>query len=546
MKRLSRVDKCMMIYLFIMFLIYMNFKGIYGDLLFLENRIKQVADCFKDFNYPFFYYNDFFDLGYGSSFFYGQLTLFPFSLLSFIIGLDNATFVYICVTIYLLYFSLKFFIRRFNKINTDLVVLSVFFSETFMTLIYGSCLYANNLGIAIGFIFLGYCIDFFRDNKNLIKCSLVFLLLFNTHLITSVICFLICIFLLFYYFDKSRLKDYCKFALLCSCLCLYNIVNILYHYSSIGKSGNIFSMEDLVGFCSDLLFINSPVLKYCLLHTNQGIILFSILDVILIIFSIRNSRRLLFSSKKLNIILTFSLLGSFLSIYNIWYLININFSIFIQFPIRYLPFCICFVHLFFFRYINSKAFKRFLYICFIFMSVFYLYFEAIPQVGEKKIEINGLGTLYASDDNDKLTSYEVMNGEYFGSDYFSNMEDWKESNFKELSNLKSNVTDNYNNKYDYDINDGVLSVDLSGNNKNDLIIRVPKVYYKGYIAKTEDDEYLEISSNEYGLCDINVGNYSGVVYVYYSQPLLLSIIFVFELLFISFVLLHLTNKLKFF
>lgn len=180
------------------------------------------------------------------------------------------------------------------------------------------------------------------------------------------------------------------------------------------------------------------------------------------------------------------------------------------------------------------------------MSVFYLYFEAIPQVGEKKIEINGLGTLYASDDNDKLTSYEVMNGEYFGSDYFSNMEDWKESNFKELSNLKSNVTDNYNNKYDYDINDGVLSVDLSGNNKNDLIIRVPKVYYKGYIAKTEDDEYLEISSNEYGLCDINVGNYSGVVYVYYSQPLLLSIIFVFELLFISFVLLHLTNKLKFF
>ena len=49
-----------------------------ADLRYLYNRAYQMLSCFQDGNMPWFYYNDFGGVGYGSSFFYGQLTLVPF------------------------------------------------------------------------------------------------------------------------------------------------------------------------------------------------------------------------------------------------------------------------------------------------------------------------------------------------------------------------------------------------------------------------------------------------------------------------------------
>lgn len=49
-----------------------------SDNIYLINRATQMLNCIKDGNIPFFYYNDFNSVGYGSSFFYGHLTLYPF------------------------------------------------------------------------------------------------------------------------------------------------------------------------------------------------------------------------------------------------------------------------------------------------------------------------------------------------------------------------------------------------------------------------------------------------------------------------------------
>lgn len=63
-----------------------------SDVTFFVNRANQMLNCIKDGQVPFFYYNDFGGVGYGSSFFYGQLTLYPFlpllliSKLAFIYG----------------------------------------------------------------------------------------------------------------------------------------------------------------------------------------------------------------------------------------------------------------------------------------------------------------------------------------------------------------------------------------------------------------------------------------------------------------------------
>lgn len=41
-----------------------------SDLIFLSNRAQQMLSCLQDGNLPFFYYNDFNGVGYGSAFFY--------------------------------------------------------------------------------------------------------------------------------------------------------------------------------------------------------------------------------------------------------------------------------------------------------------------------------------------------------------------------------------------------------------------------------------------------------------------------------------------
>ena len=40
-----------------------------SDIAFLINRATQMINCLRDGNIPWFYYNDFFGVGYGSSFF---------------------------------------------------------------------------------------------------------------------------------------------------------------------------------------------------------------------------------------------------------------------------------------------------------------------------------------------------------------------------------------------------------------------------------------------------------------------------------------------
>ena len=62
------------------------------DLRYLFNRATQIYNCFSDEKLPWFYYNDFQGVGYGSSFFYGQLTLIPFCFLRCFSSTESLSF----------------------------------------------------------------------------------------------------------------------------------------------------------------------------------------------------------------------------------------------------------------------------------------------------------------------------------------------------------------------------------------------------------------------------------------------------------------------
>ena len=154
-----------------------------SDALFLYNRVAQLRTCILEGHIlGIFYYNDIGGIGYGSSFFYGYLTLIPFICIT-----DRVLFIkiFFIVSYIILYLGAKSFIKRFSK-DYDFIAFLFMASPFIVTLFVGTSMYLNYFAIGISLFFLAKCIDFFRDEKSFYPASILFFLLLNTHIITSV------------------------------------------------------------------------------------------------------------------------------------------------------------------------------------------------------------------------------------------------------------------------------------------------------------------------------------------------------------------------
>ena len=193
--------------------VYVSVLFIYKDALlcntdnvFLLNRAQQMLHCIRDGNIPFFYYDDFKGIGYGSAFFYGHLTLYPFLPL-LLLGKLPFLYGYIMASLIMSIIGVKAFVKRFcsnSRFVSDLYLLSISF---FMLFVYTQ-LYACIMGQALGFLFLAYLVDFLRDKKSFLPSGLLFFLVINTHLLTAFVVFLIAVYMGIIYFDKNRIKEY--------------------------------------------------------------------------------------------------------------------------------------------------------------------------------------------------------------------------------------------------------------------------------------------------------------------------------------------------
>lgn len=133
------------------------------DNAYLINRASQMLTCIKDGNVPFFYYNDFAGVGYGSSFFYGQLTLYPFLPL-LLIGKLPFLYAYITVAYIINVIGILQLTKRFTS-EYKFISLIYVCSTLNLLLFITTKMYANMMGFGLGFLFLAYMIDFIRDNK---------------------------------------------------------------------------------------------------------------------------------------------------------------------------------------------------------------------------------------------------------------------------------------------------------------------------------------------------------------------------------------------
>lgn len=470
------------------------------DNAYLINRASQMLTCIKDGNVPFFYYNDFAGVGYGSSFFYGQLTLYPFLPL-LLIGKLPFLYAYITVAYIINVIGILQLTKRFTS-EYKFISLIYMCSTLNLLLFITTKMYANMMGFGLGFLFLAYMIDFIRDNKKsgFILAGIFYFLLINTHLITALLCFIITILVLVYYFDKKRLLDYFKFALYVCALCSYFIANFVYHSGALNdlKSINKFVITN-VNMINSYSFHIFPfeLLGQHLLGASNGLFILDIVTlIILLITLIKNYKGINIKTKAL---LLFSILMIILSTKYAWIWFNLDvYTTPLQFAYRYVPFVFAFLLIVILSKIKSKDLKLFLY------SWTIIYFLISMCI----IQIKPYSTPHFSD-----LDACVGHGEYVNKNFNCSSEEFRE--------LSRKVTDKNNKEYEYSINGNIISFNID--TKEDTNITIPKLYYKGYVAYLDNNK-LKISEGKSQFINITIKkNSKGIVKVYYKHPIWLII-----------------------
>lgn len=463
-----------------------------ADYFYLYNRARQLLVCIQDGNPLDFYYQDINGLGYGSSFFYGSLTLLPFLPL---LNIGSTAFLnaYILIAgilfvIGTLYLSSKFTTKYVSV--TCLFILSTFVVQMFST----TGLIANYFALGLSFLFIGCCIDFFRDNGKFIFASLLFFLILNTHLITAVLSFIICVFIFIVYFDKKYISNYIAFAIVTTVFCLHYIVMFVTHIDKgmlLGQTTTVFTnkAELLYKFCGSK-FVFSDVLTYTILRVSNvqgysifgfGVLLISLIVIACNFFSL--------SKKELFCIICF-VLGVFCGIDTIWLHLMQQVSVFFQFPLRYMFYLLLGFYIIVVRRIN----KHLLILMFVFSVPNLLLFG-----GESDFKLNNIGDLY---------NYQFMNGEYLYDNFEFDLDKFESS--------RKVVIDENKDTYTYVKDKDILYIKYDTDETHTLSI--PKLYYKGYVCKNIDNQVeLPVLNGNMQFINITIpANSRGIYAIYYD------------------------------
>lgn len=430
-----------------------------ADIQFFYNRAVQMLNCIKDGKIPFFYYNDFGGVGYGSSFFYGQLTIYPF--LFFVNkGIDVFINAYTIVMIALTYTGACFLSKRFTN-NYKFVALLFMCSCYITQAMYSFGMLPNIMAIALSFYFIGFCIDFFRDKKSFIPASILFYLVINTHLVTAVINFIICVILFIMYFDKSRFKDYVKFALFTTFICSYFLINAFYHSDIITSTSKINEqmLNHKIGTacCTYENWLPfTGILFNCIINmlgfTNLGG--YRLLNLVVSILLLYWGRHKF--TKREVFVLIVDIVATIISIDWVWGLINKIWLIPIQFPCRFAPYIVLSIIVIFLRNKDLSILKRRIFILCCLPELLLMPFVVLPDTSVASTEY----------------SYQVINGEYLDKSFSWDLDDFE---YK-----KNHVTDQDGNEYGFSVFPNKVVVSVYGSGDKDIQLTLPKLYYKGY------------------------------------------------------------------
>ena len=482
--------------------VIMGAKNLLGneDYYFLYNRARQLLNCIQDGESIGFFYNDFNGVGYGSTFFYGYLTLIPFLPL---LNIGGTIFLnaYLVVASMLFCFGTMYLVSRFTDKYvwiTCLYLLSTFVLEMFST----TGLIVNLFAVGLSFFFVGTCIDFFRNSKKFIVSSILFFLILNTHLITALLSFILCVILCVCYFDKNRLKEYMLFVGVTVVFCSHFILDFIWHLDmpmflnkiNQGFISNMTSASTIHDgfFGSNFIFCDVLTL-YLIKATNvDGYSLFGIgfLTISLIVL-IKYYKTL--SRKEVICLLSF-VVGLIVGLTSVWMRLLDICNIPIQFPMRYMFYLLLGFYIIVCRRIEKKGVVVALFVLSIPNIIFRLY------VSDMTLDMNTLTDLY---------THQIVNGEYLSEDFDFNID-----NFEERRNQ---VVDEKGNTYFYVKDKGKLYIKYDTNAKHTLTL--PKLYYRGYVCRNiETNTILEVQKGTSQFITITIpSNNNGIYEIYYDD-----------------------------
>lgn len=531
--------------LVVLWTVYMNtdFKGV-DDFLYHMDRLKQMLTCIEDGIYPDYYYNDYFKLGYGSSFLYPQFTLLFFVPFYFMGATAlNVAMVVTCVVTHWLGF--RTFAKRFSK-NWCYAVPLYLGSSCFVTAMNGLDIISSFICCGLSWFFLAYFVDFMRGEGlftkrkiAMIKASLFFFLMMGTSLISSVVGFVACVFLFILYFRKERMKEYIEFAIInlgmnafWLCRAVWQI-GICTRLDEINENMRIGAtrVDCNVGFQTIVpIFgvVESTVLGGNFF--NSGYSYFNIfVTIILLYFAIKYHGKL---SKKEYFVLGVCLVTMVISNLKVWSIINDIVDLRIQFPIRYGFYVLGALVLIAIRNVDfdKNKLNKQLFIC--------LCLLIIPEVFQItrcmiiRTHVIDADDMYAYLEGEKVFDWGTVDGdykdwiEYAGSSIINGeyMDKSYTFNYSDFLHYKDTARDQNDVGYPVEYDKNVTVVDVPSH-EGDLVLTIPKLWYKGFHCYDEDgNELSEVSKGYSQYCEVSIGDYSGKVYLVWNLPVILQVL----------------------
>lgn len=491
--------------------------GELGDELFLWYRFKYFYIELYSGRLPIYYNYTFYGLGFGSSFFYGHYIFYLLLPAYWLGGVNGFFFSYYFLILVCAYFFSRALMRRcgvkHDRFIAFLFITSSYFTTTYFTNTMISCL----LAMVCSFLFLAYCIDFFRDGKNGFKATCVFFIIVGQHTITSVIALACCIVVFAYYYRSYRIRSYLWFLVANGISVAYFVLNLLYHYES------DFLVKDInEQFASLDYYLSNNIDSFLRFSAPESVVapmgIGAYFTITLFIFLTGWSLYRIVTGEtkfkeRLILYICIVLMG-ISNFYVFLYLEEHTVVFFGQFPYRYLLFVYLYVFVF---ATKGHDFYKWVYPVLIVISVVstLIFSHGISGKPDEYVDSYryiGNGEYLTS----KCINFEESSkfyNEHIG--YVTNQNGEKfDLNTGVMKSEGSSDFDMYKEWEDNDIpfkTTGIMSAEGTFKKGDTLIF--PKIYYKGFTS-----DYGEVTVTDHQLCQLTVAEDTNVVNLYYTHP----------------------------
>lgn len=364
----------------------------------------------------------------------------------------------------------------------------------------GSGMYAFILGVGFSWFFFGYCVDFFRDGKNLYLVTLTYFLVWQSNFNAVALATIVCFGIFGCYFKLSRWKDYLRLFLCVLLLILYDIVNMAVHLDALRLSD--FSAGFLGDMSKERIVLSTAPFGGFLYRSIQyakyggdlccGFMQFGVFAIFWYYVVNGWRERSVHFKVRASIILIATVVGYAIGIRFNWGAVFNATHAFFQFPIRYFILLYGFVIVVLSKVIKVEPYPLIMLV----LCVLDILVSNPLSVGVSSGEMD-------------FVFQRIVYAEYAGSNFVRGIDVYDE--YGKAIHAESGATYSFVNEYNG------LSVDCSSNAEGD-VLTLPKLFYKGYQAYGKDDQTFYVSSGYSNYCKVDIGDYQGTLRLKYEVP----------------------------